>query len=70
MRELLKCSEVLIFDEPTKGLDENSKKKLMDLIRQYRGRKTILLVSHDRRDLSMCDKIIELTDLTVKESLC
>lgn len=44
-RALLADSDILVLDEPFKGLDEATKEKVIE--RVLREKKTILLVSHD-----------------------
>ena len=45
---LLQKPDVMLLDEPTKGLDAHSKDELGDLLRKLSGEgKTILMVSHD-----------------------
>lgn len=62
---LLKASNFLIMDEPTNHLDMNSKKVLMDSLRNYSG--TILIISHDREFLDgIVTKIIEVKNKNVK----
>ena len=48
--------EVIILDEPTAGLDPQSKEQIMTLIKriQVEENKTIILVSHDMNDVSIC----------------
>lgn len=66
-RELLKYSDIMIFDEPTKGLDENSKNKWMHLITQWKGKKTIIFITHDKHDLSVCNKKFIINNFTIGE---
>ena len=64
-RMLLKQSNFLILDEPTNHLDMNSKKVLMNALKQYGG--TILLISHDREFLDgITNRIIEVKDNNIK----
>lgn len=64
-RMLLKQSNFLILDEPTNHLDMNSKKVLMNALKNYGG--TILLISHDREFLDgIVNKIIEVKNNNVK----
>ncbi|MFG6184236.1 ATP-binding cassette domain-containing protein, partial [Staphylococcus aureus] len=46
--------QVIILDEPTAGLDPNSKHQVMSLIKkiQIEENKTIILVSHDMDDVA------------------
>ncbi|MDW6003546.1 ABC transporter ATP-binding protein [Vibrio mangrovi] len=39
--------EILIADEPTKGLDDQSRERLVDMLQQYRQQGALLTVTHD-----------------------
>jgi len=55
---------IILFDEPTIGLDYKNKKKIINLIKNLRNRydKTIIIVSHDVDLLyELCDNIIVLS---------
>lgn len=55
--------KIIMFDEPTIGLDYKNKKKIINLIRLLKNRykKTIIIVSHDVDLLyELCDNIIIL----------
>lgn len=56
-RALCKDSDVLILDEPTNALDENTKQKLTDFLKQIND-KIILIISHDSCFDSLADEII------------
>lgn len=51
--------DLLILDEPTNNLDAASRAALADVVRAWRG--GLLVISHDRRLLSVMDQIVELT---------
>ena len=56
---------IILFDEPTIGLDYNNKKKVIQLIKNLKNRfgKTIIIVSHDVDLLyELCDKLIIIND--------
>ena len=59
-RELFREPEILIFDEPTSSLDKYSTKIIEKTIKKYKGKKTIIIVSHNLDFLSICQKIILL----------
>lgn len=62
---LLKQSNFLVLDEPTNHLDMNSKRVLMNALREYQG--TILIISHDREFLDgIVNKIIEVKNKNIK----
>lgn len=53
--------EIIMFDEPFSGLDEPTRKTIYDEIFSLFRDKTILIVSHDERDLAGCDTKVDLT---------
>lgn len=55
VRALLAQSDLLILDEPFKGLDEVMKYQVMDYIRKKSEGKTVLLVTHDREEANRFD---------------
>lgn len=49
-RALLLPAEVILMDEPFKGLDEETKERVMTLVQERTQGKTLLLVTHDERE--------------------
>ena len=66
-RALYKKSKVLIFDEATNALDENTEKKILNLIMELKGNKTIIIVSHNMNIFSICDDVYELEQGKLKK---
>ena len=64
-------SEVLIFDEPTKGIDVGSKSEIYVLMRGLaRQGKGVLMVSSEQTELlSVCDRIAVFRDGELKQIL-
>ncbi len=58
-RALYKDSPIMLFDEPTSSLDEQSRNKVAETIKNIHG-KTVLLVTHDMSILSIVDSILVL----------
>lgn len=57
--------KLIIADEPTSNLDEQSTLVLEDMLKKYSG--AMILVSHDRALLdSLCEKIVEIEDSKLK----
>ena len=62
--------DLLIFDEFTSSLDLKTEEGILDNIKKYKGKKTIIIISHKLSTLKDCDKIFEVKDgeiLTLKE---
>lgn len=62
-RALYKEASVLMFDEATSSLDERTEKEVVEAVAglsEANRDLTILFISHNRRTLDFCDRIIEL----------
>lgn len=58
---LMNDPELLIWDEPTAGLDPISRRQTLDLLEQFRGNKTVVLSSHILGDVDrVCDRLLIL----------
>ena len=50
LRALLAEYDILFLDEPFKGLDENTKREVMDYCKRSISGKTVILVTHDSEE--------------------
>jgi len=51
---------LIILDEPFENLDEFSKKIFLEEIKKIKAKHTLIIISHDRNDLEICDKVFDL----------
>ncbi len=50
---------ILILDEPTSGLDPNQVRQFRELVRGFKGKKTVLLSTHILSEVdAVCDRVI------------
>ena len=56
-RALLHNGPLLLLDEPTEGLDSQTERQILALIRQAAQGKTLIMVTHRLQDLAHFDKI-------------
>jgi ABC-2 type transport system ATP-binding protein len=66
---------ILILDEPTSGLDPNQVRQFRELVRSFRGDKTVLLSTHILSEVeAVCDRLIiihegqKVADLTAGDA--
>ncbi|NOZ59126.1 MAG: ABC transporter ATP-binding protein [Euryarchaeota archaeon] len=60
-RSLINDPELLVYDEPASGLDPITSAQLMEYIRRLRGRKTILMTTHNLYQAErLCDRVVIL----------
>ena len=59
-RALYNKPEILILDEATSALDFETEKKILDILKELKFECSIIIVSHKKSTLSICDKIINL----------
>tara|TARA_B100000989_G_scaffold72938_3_gene51240 strand:- start:74 stop:1792 length:1719 start_codon:yes stop_codon:yes gene_type:complete len=56
-RALYNNPEIIILDEPSSALDENTENKILSEISNIKSNKTIIIISHKKSTLSICNKI-------------
>ena len=59
-RTVYKNPEILIMDEFTSALDEETEIKIIKNLKKMFSGKTILIITHRKSTLEICDKIYEL----------
>ncbi len=59
-RALYRKPQVLILDEATAGLDSNTEKEIIKNLINFKPKMTILIISHNRQILNVCDNIYEI----------
>ena len=61
-RALLKKSSLLLLDEPTSSIDQESEDKLRSVLKSISHDKIVIIVSHKSSILENCNKIVEVKD--------
>ena len=59
-RALVADPKILILDEATNSLDKKSEDFVIEEIKKLKGKKTIILISHNHNTLKNCDKIYKI----------
>ncbi len=69
-RALVNDPEILLADEPTASLDEESENSLFDLLDSLRSRRgfAMIAVVHSKRVLSRADRVLELREGVLHET--
>lgn len=55
VRALLAKSDLIILDEPFKGLDENLKLQVIDYVKRRTKGKTVIVVTHDKEEVQFLE---------------
>ncbi len=58
--EVSKCEGLLVLDEPTNNLDQESRELIYDWVKSYN--RPLLIISHDRTLLELVDTTLELSN--------
>ena len=61
-RALYNNPELLILDETTNSLDNETEKKILETIKKLKKDKTLIFISHDQELLKNCDVVFTLKD--------
>ena len=67
-RALYKKADVIIFDEATSGLDNETEQAVMQAIEGLSENLTLLIIAHRLSTLKNCTKIVELRDGKIKRT--
>lgn len=62
LRILLQDPEIILFDEPTSALNDDTRDQLLGLLLKVLKEKTIICVTHDNDILKYFDKVYEIKD--------
>ncbi|MGL4911527.1 MAG: ABC transporter ATP-binding protein [Romboutsia sp.] len=65
-RAFLQNSQILILDEPTSNLDTLNEAQILKSINKECKEKTVVMVSHRKSSVSICDKKVYIKDKTLK----
>jgi len=66
-RALYRDSTILIFDESTNSLDDETEKEFMDIVSKLKEDRIILFISHKISILRKCDIVYELNNKLLKK---
>lgn len=61
-RAIYKDRSVLILDEATNALDTESEKNILHNLKELKTKKMIFLVSHNKNNYDICDRMVSLDD--------
>ena len=60
-RALYHNPEILILDEFTNSLDKENEIKIANEVKNFKDKKTTIIISHSKDVLNLCDNILHLT---------
>ncbi len=66
-RALFKEPQILILDEATSGLDEKTEEKLLNNLINIKPKLTIIIISHNKKILKICNRIFKISDQSIRE---
>lgn len=68
LRELLNpASKIIVLDEPTSAIDDHHKRYIYNFIDKLNKEKTVIVITHDRNNLGIYNKVYELKDGRIVE---
>lgn len=61
-RALYHDPEILVFDEATSALDNDTEHAIMESIRAFKGKKTMIIIAHRLKTVEECDILYKVED--------
>jgi ABC-type bacteriocin/lantibiotic exporter with double-glycine peptidase domain len=59
-RSIYSDREILIFDEATNALDIENEKLIFENLKNFKTKKTIIIISHNPDNLKICDSVFRI----------
>ena len=60
--------DIMILDEPSSALDEKTQDNIFNNLKFIKGKKTIIIITHNLKTLRDCNKVYEFENKTLIES--
>ena len=67
-RALYHNPEILVFDEATAALDNETEQAVMDAVNNFHGRKTMIIIAHRLNTIAKCDIVYRVIDGRLEET--
>lgn len=61
-RALINDPAVLLADEPTGALDSRTSEQVLEVLLNHRGKRTLIMITHDPAVASLCPRTIHISD--------
>ena len=66
-RGLFKGKKIIVLDEITSSLDRENERQVLDEIKKFKKNRLIIIISHKRSSLKICDQIYRIKDFSLKK---
>jgi ABC-type bacteriocin/lantibiotic exporter with double-glycine peptidase domain len=59
-RALYNDPDIIFLDEATNSLDQETEKNIFEILKKFKGKKTIIMISHKNSIYNFCDYVYEV----------
>lgn len=66
-RAFYRDTQIIVFDEATSALDYETEKRVLEQVNQYKGEKTLIIITHRLNTIESCDHIYKIEKGTIKQ---
>ncbi len=66
-RALYNDPDILVFDEATSALDLDTEKKILETLIQFKKVKTVIIITHRKSSLNICDRVFKIENNKINE---
>ena len=63
---MYKNASIILMDEITSNLDENTEQKILNNLLTFKGKKTLIFITHKKKLLNICDKIYKMENKNIQ----